>query len=192
MLLDEPFSALDTGLRAATRKAVEHLLAAAGIATILVTHDESEALSFADQIAIMREGRLAQVGSPDDIYWHPRDRGIAELLGEALILPAEISGGVARCILGAVPVAGATAPGLGTIMLRHEQVSLLPDATGGQGRIVEIEFGGFASTAVVALHGAACPAGTEQVMEFRCTNTTHLDVGNGVSFAITGAAHVLA
>src|SRR5207249_3659828 len=58
MLLDEPFSALDTGLRASTRKAVADLLSAAGITTILVTHDQAEALSFADQVAVMREGQL--------------------------------------------------------------------------------------------------------------------------------------
>ena len=58
MLLDEPFSALDTGLRDTMRKAVAELLEAAGITTILVTHDQAEALSFADQVAVMRDGRL--------------------------------------------------------------------------------------------------------------------------------------
>ncbi len=64
MLLDEPFSALDTGLRASTRKATADLLAETGIASILVTHDQTEALSFATQVAVMRQGRFAQVGTP--------------------------------------------------------------------------------------------------------------------------------
>ena len=64
MLLDEPFSALDTGLRASTRKAVAQLLADAGVTTLLVTHDQEEALSIADQVAVMRDGRFTQVGTP--------------------------------------------------------------------------------------------------------------------------------
>jgi iron(III) transport system ATP-binding protein len=72
MLLDEPFSALDTGLRAAMRKLVARLLADAGVTTILVTHDQSEALSFADQLAVMRNGRLVQSGHPLDLYRYPR------------------------------------------------------------------------------------------------------------------------
>ncbi|MGH8374697.1 MAG: ABC transporter ATP-binding protein, partial [Pseudomonas sp.] len=68
MLLDEPFSALDTGLRAAMRKMVARLLEDAGVTTILVTHDQSEALSFADQLAVMRHGRLVQSGHPLDLY----------------------------------------------------------------------------------------------------------------------------
>ena len=64
MLLDEPFSALDTGLRASTRKAVAGLLADAGVTTLLVTHDQEEALSIADQVAVMRDGRFTQVGTP--------------------------------------------------------------------------------------------------------------------------------
>ena len=67
MLLDEPFSALDTGLRSAMRKMVARLLSDAGITTILVTHDQSEALSFADQLAVMRQGRLVQSGHPMDL-----------------------------------------------------------------------------------------------------------------------------
>src|SRR5262245_32148752 len=73
MLLDEPFSALDTSLRASTRKAVADLLGQAGITTILVTHDQAEALSFADQVAVMRDGKLPQVGTPRELYLRPRD-----------------------------------------------------------------------------------------------------------------------
>ena len=72
MLLDEPFSALDTGLRASTRKAVAALLAEAGVTTLLVTHDQEEALSIADQVAVMREGRFTKVGTPQAVYLRPR------------------------------------------------------------------------------------------------------------------------
>ena len=71
MLLDEPFSALDTGLRASTRKAVAQMLADAGVTTLLVTHDQEEALSIADQVAVMRDGQFTQVGTPQQVYLQP-------------------------------------------------------------------------------------------------------------------------
>ncbi len=83
MLLDEPFSALDTGLRASTRKATADLLAETGIASILVTHDQNEALSFATQVAVMRQGRFAQVGTPLTVYSQPVDEETALFLGDA-------------------------------------------------------------------------------------------------------------
>src|SRR5262249_1277687 len=90
MLLDEPFSALDTRLRASARKAVARVLSAARMTTILVTHDQSEALSFADQIAVLREGRLLQVGTPRELYLRPKDAMIAEFMGDAIVLPARV------------------------------------------------------------------------------------------------------
>lgn len=93
LLLDEPFSALDTGLRSAMRKMVARLLEDAGVTTILVTHDQSEALSFADQLAVMRAGRLVQFGHPMDLYRYPDDEQTAHFLGEAVVLPARIEAG---------------------------------------------------------------------------------------------------
>ena len=90
MLLDEPFSALDTGLRASTRKAVARLLTDAGVTTLLVTHDQEEALSIADQIAVMRDGRFTQVGAPQDVYRQPNDRFTAEFLGDCIALPCTV------------------------------------------------------------------------------------------------------
>ena len=106
MLLDEPFSALDTGLRASTRKAVAGLLTDAGVTTLLVTHDQEEALSIADQIAVMRDGRFTQVGTPQDVYRRPNDRFTAEFLGDCIALPCTVTAGIAECALGRVPVAG--------------------------------------------------------------------------------------
>jgi iron(III) transport system ATP-binding protein len=100
MLLDEPFSALDTGLRAMTRKATADLLAEAGVASILVTHDQNEALSFATQVAVMRSGRFTQVGTPYDVYTRPVDEETALFLGDAVILPAQLAGGLRRVCTG--------------------------------------------------------------------------------------------
>ncbi len=97
MLLDESFSALDAGLRVATRRAVGAVLAEAGITTVLVTHDQSEALSFADQVAVMRASRLAQVGRPTDVYAQPADLETARFLGDAVVLDGWIAGATAHC-----------------------------------------------------------------------------------------------
>lgn len=106
MLLDEPFSALDAGLRAATRKAVAKLLSDAGVTSLVVTHDQEEALSIADQVAVMRDGRFTQVGSPQQVYRHPRDRFTAEFLGDCIALPCTVSAGVADSALGRSSGAG--------------------------------------------------------------------------------------
>jgi iron(III) transport system ATP-binding protein len=122
MLLDEPFSALDTGLRASTRKAVAGLLADAGVTTLLVTHDQEEALSIADQIAVMRDGRFTQVGAPQDVYRTPTDRFTAEFLGDCIALPCTVESGIADCALGPVPVQTSIADGPATLALRPEQL----------------------------------------------------------------------
>ena len=144
MLLDEPFSALDTGLRASTRKAVAGLLADAGVTTLLVTHDQEEALSIADQIAVMRDGRFTQVGTPTDVYRRPVDRFTAEFLGDCISLPCTVSSGVAQCVLGRVPVQAADADGPATLALRPEQLvaTAVSDSGGDQGvgTVTAIEF----------------------------------------------------
>lgn len=122
MLLDEPFSSLDTGLRASTRKAVAALLTEAGVTTLLVTHDQEEALSVADQIAVMRDGRFTQVGAPQDVYRQPTDRFTAEFLGDCIALPCTVASGVAQCALGRVPVQTSLGDGPATLALRPEQL----------------------------------------------------------------------
>ena len=126
MLLDEPFSALDTGLRANMRKAVAELLRAAGITTILVTHDQAEALSFADQVAVMRDGRLSQVGTPRELYLKPRDRMIAAFLGDAIVLPARTGRRLGTVRLGRIAATPPARRGAAEIMLRPEQLQLTP------------------------------------------------------------------
>jgi iron(III) transport system ATP-binding protein len=124
MLLDEPFSALDTGLRSTMRKAVGEMLDRAGVATVLVTHDQSEALSFADQVAVMNNGVIAQAGAPRDLYFRPIDRMVAEFLGEAIILPARFEGGFAHCALGRLDVHADHRGAASLVMIRPEQISI--------------------------------------------------------------------
>jgi spermidine/putrescine ABC transporter ATP-binding subunit len=88
LLLDEPLSALDRNLRIETRGELVRLQRRLGTSFILVTHDQEEALTLADRIGVMHGGRLAQVGSPAEVYERPNSRFVAEFLGAANILPA--------------------------------------------------------------------------------------------------------
>ncbi len=128
VLLDEPFSSLDTSLRQATGRAVVRALRAAGATGLLVTHDQGEALSLADQVAVMRAGRLVQVAAPAELYRRPADAGVAEFLGGVVPLAATVSGGVATLVLGEVPVGAGTPDGARLVLLRPEQIGLCPAA----------------------------------------------------------------
>ncbi|MEU2003705.1 ABC transporter ATP-binding protein [Rhodococcus sp. NPDC019627] len=140
MLLDEPFSALDAGLRANTRRIVADVLAKAGITTILVTHDQPEALSFADRVAVMSDGRLAQVGTPREIYSAPIDVPTAEFIGDAVVLSAHVEGERARCALGDVAVIANGVQGEARVMLRPEQIEVTADGAGVAGTVVDVEY----------------------------------------------------
>ncbi|TAX52996.1 ABC transporter ATP-binding protein [Rhizobium leguminosarum] len=186
MLLDEPFSALDTGLRENMRKAVARVLQAAGITTILVTHDQEEALTFADQVAVLREGRLIQAGSPQSLYLHPRDRETALFLGDAVLLPAIIRNGLADCALGRVAVEGSR-QGKAEIMLRPEQILVVADDGDRNygGRVVEVEFGGAVCTVAVSLDGVALPP-----ILIKTSSVALPARGDLVRLDIAGKAHV--
>ena len=189
LLLDEPFSALDTALRSSTRKAVANLLVSAGVTAILVTHDQEEALSFADQVAVMRGGRLQQVGAPRDLYLHPADAMVAEFLGDAILLQATLEDGVAVCDLGSIPVAANGARATGQLMLRPEQITLLPvgDARGVGvfGTVVEADFGGAICTLTVSLRDVT------RTLKLRRPSPDAPPIGASVQVTVHGSGHVL-
>ena len=106
VLLDEPFSNLDADLRAQMRLEVKQIIKAAGATAVLVTHDQRDALSISDQIVVMRDGRIEQIGSPRDIYQHPENRFVATFVGESNIIPGIIgpdSKSIETTTLGLVP-----------------------------------------------------------------------------------------
>jgi iron(III) transport system ATP-binding protein len=143
VLLDEPFSSLDATLRAETGRAVVTALHAARATAILVTHDQGEALSLADHVAVMRDGRLAQVGSPTELYHSPVDPGVAAFVGGAVMLPAEVTGDRARCALGDLTVERSGRQGDARLLIRPEQIRLLgPLAAGVAARVTEVSFYG--------------------------------------------------
>jgi putative spermidine/putrescine transport system ATP-binding protein/putrescine transport system ATP-binding protein len=83
LLLDEPFSNLDAKLRIEVRSELKEILTGVGSTTVLVTHDQEEAMAFGDRIVVMRHGRIAQVGAPKEIYDHPRSKFVAEFVGRS-------------------------------------------------------------------------------------------------------------
>jgi iron(III) transport system ATP-binding protein len=93
ILLDEPFSSLDAGLRERLRRDMREILAATGVTAVFVTHDQEEALSIADTVAVMREGRIEQVGTPEEVYGRPASRWIAAFVGETESLPGVANDG---------------------------------------------------------------------------------------------------
>ncbi|MGE4482178.1 ABC transporter ATP-binding protein [Acidocella sp.] len=136
LLLDEPFSALDAGLRAETRAAVAQAIHEAGTTAILVTHDQSEALSMGQKVGVMQQGRLAQWASPETLYRHPATPSLASFVGEAVFLPGESLGQQARCALGLLTCAIPQPPGPLDIMIRPEQIQI-GDAPGAVPALVE-------------------------------------------------------
>lgn len=132
MLLDEPFSNLDQQLRRQLRHEVRSILMNAGATSIFVTHDQEEALSLADRVAIMWQGRLVQVGTPEEVYRYPAHRAIAEFLGEANFLPGRAAGGRVTCELGVFP-APAWLNGPVEVMFRPEAIKPYPVDDGEAG-----------------------------------------------------------
>ncbi|WP_418607212.1 ABC transporter ATP-binding protein [Georgenia sp. SUBG003] len=130
VLLDEPFSSLDTALRATTREATARALRASGATAVLVTHDQGEALSFADEVAILGTGAIRQVAPPKVVYGEPVDAEVAEFLGDAVLVPGTATDGRVLCAFGALPARGYVPRGAVDVMLRPEQIALTPAGAG--------------------------------------------------------------
>jgi iron(III) transport system ATP-binding protein len=146
VLLDEPFSSLDAGLREETRVAVSDALTASGATAVLVTHDQAEALSMADQVAVLRGGRLVQLTDPRTLYRRPGDLDVAAFVGEAVVLDAELRDGQAQCVLGALPYEQASVDavpdGRARVLLRPEQLRLSPPVAAPVARVRSVDFYG--------------------------------------------------
>lgn len=148
VLLDEPFSALDARLRIELREDVRHLLAQLGTTAVLVTHDQSEALSLADQVAVMRAGRVVQAGTPAEVYASPVDLESAAFLGEAVeiecrLLSGDRDGCCVESVFGTLEVPAATVharPRGNVLLLRPEQLEL--GETGAGADVVGVRFFG--------------------------------------------------
>jgi spermidine/putrescine ABC transporter ATP-binding subunit len=139
LLLDEPFSALDRNLRASMQVEIKEIQRKLGVTTIFVTHDQSEALSLSDRIAVLAEGRIRQLGTPDEIYCHPVDRFVASFVGDVNVLHArleQVDGPSATLALGPVRVLvpastlqGAAPGAMVDLFVRPEQLRVAGDGT---------------------------------------------------------------
>ncbi len=154
ILLDEPFSNLDALLRQETRQEVRELLKEKGISAVLVTHDQEEALSFSDRLAVMRGGQLDQVGTPEDVYYRPRTLFVAQFLGRTNLLLSQATGREADTPLGAVRL-DRDADGTVLVSLRPEHLSLAAPETadGPVGTVVGRAFKGHDVTYRVSCDG---------------------------------------
>src|SRR5271166_5502545 len=153
VLLDEPFSALDAALRIETRQAVAAILQDAGATALLVTHDQSEALSMGRQVAVLRDGVLAQVASPEILYRQPADAALAQFVGEAVLLPGLVAGGLATCALGRLELALPAPDGPVEVMVRPEQIRFEPRTSAGAARaqVLAVTYYGHDATIILSL-----------------------------------------
>jgi sulfate transport system ATP-binding protein len=157
LLLDEPFGALDALVRKEVRRWVRALTDRLGITTILVTHDQEEAMELADRVAVMEKGRIVQCDTPATLLEHPASAFVAGFVGEAARLPCQVSGGVARFDpLPLPPLRVALPDGAAEAFIRPHELL----ATQGEGatlRLLRAEAGG-TPRAVVEAGGATLDA----------------------------------
>lgn len=180
VLLDEPFSSLDAALRTRLRAEVRDLLRSVGTTAVLVTHDQEEALSTADLVAVMRDGHIVQSGTPAEVYDAPADLEVARFVGDAVELPAVLDGATAHCALGEVPVPShghVDSPAV--LVLRPEQLLLGRHSPGtAAGAVIrEVVYHGYDSLVRVELADGTrvrvrVPAGTTPPAEGQQVSVT--------------------
>ena len=184
LLLDEPFSSLDPGLRQATRDEVRALLKEAGISAVLVTHDQEEALSFAERLAVMKEGGIEQIGTPEAVYQHPETAYVADFLGQTNFLNASVKDGIAETPFGRVAVAGA-ATGEMLLSIRPECLTMRgPDVGNSEtknGHIVGQAFKGHFFTYRVEVEGEFYFVQTDSRCAFEVGDRVRLEVISAVA-----------
>jgi putative spermidine/putrescine transport system ATP-binding protein len=165
LLLDEPLSALDAKLREAMQVEIRLLQQRLGITTIMVTHDQREAMTMADEIVVMEKGRIAQVGKPLDIYRNPVSEFVADFIGLGNILPVTLDGtdriglpGGQQIIVDAAPFAGG-ATGDVRLLIRPEDVSMRT-VMANPGKVAFIRNGGASLEATIDCAGFTLTAAT--------------------------------
>ena len=190
LLLDEPFSALDPSLRASVREEVRGILSDTGVTTLLVTHDQEEALSVADQVAVLRDGVVAQFGTPQRLYTDPVDLEMARFLGDANLVDGTIEGQLVLTPLGALAVrptrnAAALVGGPAVVLVRPEQIAIsAAGAAGAPGRVLHSEFHGHDSVVEVASETPQLPG----IIRVRVQGASNLEPDARVTLSARGEA----
>jgi iron(III) transport system ATP-binding protein len=186
VLLDEPFGALDASLRGDLRRDVARILNETRTTTVLVTHDQDEALGLADQIALLADGRVLAAARPRDLYRDPIDASAAASIGQVNILAAHTSSDHARCSLGLVPIrrnGSAPEDGPSRLLLRPEQLVIRLGATeqATPAAVVEVQYQGHDSLARVRLSERE-----EQDLLARIPGELELEAGQRVWIEVIG------
>ena len=181
ILLDEPFAALDAELRSRLREEIREVLDKVSATSVLVTHDQEEALSIADRVALLRDGSFAQVGNPREIYSSPVDLKVATFLGDSVIVDGVIESGKVKTSLGQLtPLNRAAEGSKGKVAIRPENFYLQPDLK-GESTVVGRQFFG---------HDAVLEVQTpKQLIKARSSGPFAPEIGMKVTVWVRGAVN---
>ncbi|MER6737097.1 ABC transporter ATP-binding protein [Streptomyces puniciscabiei] len=178
LLLDEPLSALDAKVRLTLREEIRRLQQELGITTLFVTHDQEEALSVADRVAVMRAGRLEQCAEPAELYRRPATAFVAEFVGTMSRMPGELKDGTVEVLGQRLPADGEVPDGAVDVLVRPEAVQVRPDEQ-GSARIVATAFLGAVVRVTVRLAD-----GTEAKADLPAHEATGLGAGTPVGVSL--------
>ena len=182
LLLDEPLTALDAALRDRLRSELNRLLRALGITAIYVTHDQSEAMELGDRIVVMSKGRIAQIGTPREIYFAPRNRFVAEFIGAANIIEGPVENGQLALPGGRQPITSQINLATAVAMVRPEAIRLVEAAgVALTGVIDSVAFNGEKQRVVVS-------GVSNKPLTVDAPNLAQIKVGDRVGLAIAPEA----
>ena len=192
VLLDEPFSSLDASLRASVRADVQSILRKAGTTGLLVTHDQDEALSWADNVAVIFDGRIGQFGTPQGVYARPVDPDLARFLGDANLVAGVVDGSSVKTALGVLPFEGPGGDGAAgggvQVLVRPEQLQLIREPRGAYltGQVTDYQY--FGHDAVVRVRpDRDCGLGADaRTLVVRVAGGAVWEPGSRVGVATTG------
>jgi putative spermidine/putrescine transport system ATP-binding protein len=182
LLLDEPLTALDAALRDRLRGELNRLLRALGITAIYVTHDQSEAMELGDRIVVMSKGAIAQIGTPRDIYFTPRNRFVAEFIGAANIIEASVENGHLMLPGGRQPITSQVNVAVAIAMVRPEAICLTDAGNAAlAGTVDSVSFNGDRQRLIVS--GVA-----SKPLAVEVANTVQAKAGERVGLSIAPEA----
>lgn len=182
LLLDEPLTALDAALRDRLRGELNRLLRALGITTIYVTHDQAEAMELGDRVVVMQKGAIAQIGTPREIYFRPKNRFVAEFIGAANIIEAPVENGHLVLPGGRQPIGGEANSAAALAMIRPETIGIVEAASAPlSGTIESVSFIGDRQRMVIV--GAS-----DKLLTVDAPNTIKAQAGDRIGLLIAPEA----
>ncbi len=183
LLLDEPFSNLDLALRGQVRQELHDIVRETGITTVLVTHDQEEALSIADRVAFMARGRIVQVGAPEEIYLHPRTLDVAEFIGDANVFYVDVADRTVRTPLGSFDAGPARRRA--AVVIRPEDIQL--SEVGTPATVIQREYYGHDQVLHVRFENGSAEDGPFEegdTVRVRLSSRERLDPGQRVALRL--------